>query len=151
MSYGMQAACAMTRFDLKKLQINYLSRISNLMFVTGMIAELDLHRSAVRLSLQFSTAGINNNALAITKLAVGGSCACPKYSKTWYSIVGPTYSHLWCIESFIISNACMHARRLIAYLSRSVRAWKSALFAYTLFKGSEIIWIVVYGHGSDQD
>ena len=87
----MQAARAMTSFDLKKLQIGYLSRTSNLMFVTGMIAELDLHRSAVRLSLQFSTAGINNNALAITKLSVGGTCACPKYSKAWYSIVGPTY------------------------------------------------------------
>ena len=91
---------------------------------------LDLHRSAVRLSLQFSTVGINNNALAITKLTVGGSCACPKYSKAWYSIVGPTY--LWCIESFVSSNACTHVH--VAYPSRSVRAWKSALFAYTLFK-----------------
>ena len=82
MSCGMQAARAMTSFDLKKLQIGYLSRTSNLMFVTGMIAELDLHRSAVRLSLQFSTAGINNNALTrpITTLAVGGACTCPKYS-----------------------------------------------------------------------
>jgi hypothetical protein len=80
MSYGMQAACAMTRFEFKKLQIGYLSRTSNLMFVTGMIAELDLRRSAVRLSLQFSTAGINNNALTITTLAVGGACTCPKYS-----------------------------------------------------------------------